>query len=91
MITKEKLGYVEKEYRMIVTTSIQLQDGRIFTVERDQGRYRAECNDYDEFDFDTIGWKNGKSFECNFTQEEIQDIMNIYHNGDLEDLIEWSI
>ena len=89
MITKDKLSKCEKEYEMKVTTSIQLEDGRIFTVLRDESKYRAECDDYDEFDFDTIAWKDGKSFECDFSEEEKQDIMNIYHNGDLEDLIEW--
>jgi len=91
MITKDKLSKCEKNYEMKVTTSIQLDDGRIFVVERDESMFRAESSDYDEFNFDTMGWKDGRSFECNFTEDEKQDIMNLYHDGDLEDLIEWDI
>jgi len=89
MITKDKLSKCDKEYEMKVTTSIQLDDDRIFVVERNESMFRAECDNYDEFNFDTIAYKNGKSFECDFTEDEKQDIMNLYHNGDLEDLIEW--
>jgi hypothetical protein len=91
MITKDKLSKCQKEYEMRVTTSIRLEDGRIFTVARDEGKYRAECNDCDEFDFNTVAWKAGKFFECDFSEEEKQDIMNLYHNEDLEDLIEWKV
>ena len=58
MITKDKISLCEKTAEMILVASLQLEDGRLFTITRDEGAYRAESDDYDRFDFDTIGAGN---------------------------------
>jgi len=89
MITKDKLKKGDENFEQKKTVSIFLEDGRVFTIERDYLKYNQECGDHDKFDFDCQGCKDNKFFDSEYSEEEKQDIMNLYNNDEFDEFLEW--
>jgi hypothetical protein len=83
MITKGHLDRFDYEYKKIKTITIKVEDGCYFEITRDYGKFDAECSDHTEFEWDCYG------NERDFTEEEKQDIMNLYYNDEFEEWLEW--
>jgi len=82
MITKDNIKKHYSQYERVKTVDVYLDNDKFFTMTRDYGKFDGDCSDHTEFEFDCVGSED-------FTEDEKQDVMNLYNNDDLEDMLEW--
>ena len=83
MIKKKDIKDYDYQYKRVKTITVNLEDGKCFEIKRDWGAYEADCDDATEFDFD-IYWN-----DTEFTEDEKEDIMNLYYDGEFDEWLQW--
>lgn len=83
MIRAEDIKFNEQEEEHKRIVSLHVGD-KYFTLTRDMIKYEYECGDHDTIDFEV--WQS--EGEEKFSEDEKQDILNLLHNGDLDEYLE---